>query len=56
MILTRQKSDTYRAAAKAAGASDYVPKQAIHSELIPKLAVLLTPVQSDEREVSRERT
>jgi DNA-binding NarL/FixJ family response regulator len=41
VILTIHESDTYYADATAAGASAYVPKRAMQSELIPTLAALL---------------
>lgn len=41
VMLTLHNDDVYRAAAAAAGASAYVPKQAASSELIPTLTALL---------------
>ncbi len=41
VILTIHEGDTYRAEATAAGASAYVPKRVMRTELIPTLAALL---------------
>ena len=41
VILTIHEGDTYRADATAAGASAYVPKRVMRTELIPTLAALL---------------
>jgi len=41
VMLTIQTGDIYRADARAAGASAYVTKQRMHSELVPTLAALL---------------
>jgi len=41
VMLTIHEGDTYRADATAAGASAYVPKRAMQTELIPTLAALL---------------
>lgn len=41
VMLTILEGDTYRADATAAGASAYVQKQKMHSELVPTLAALL---------------
>ena len=41
VMLTIYEADTYRADAAAAGASAYVPKRAMQTELIPILAALL---------------
>ena len=41
VMLTIHTGDIYRADAKAAGASAYVTKQRMHSELVPALAALL---------------
>jgi NarL family two-component system response regulator LiaR len=49
VILTIHESDTYRAAAAAVGASAYVPKRAMQSELIPTLAALLASDDQNTR-------
>jgi DNA-binding NarL/FixJ family response regulator len=41
-MLTIHEGDTYRADATAAGASAYVPKRTMQTDLIPTLAALLT--------------
>jgi len=41
VILTIHEGDDYRADATAAGASAYVSKRAMHTDLIPTLATLL---------------
>ena len=41
VMLTIHENDTYRADATAAGASAYVPKRVMQTELIPTLAALL---------------
>lgn len=41
VMLTIHEGDTYRADATAAGASAYVPKRTMQTELIPTLAALL---------------
>ena len=41
VMLTIYTGDIYRADARAAGASAYVTKQGMHSELVPTLAALL---------------
>ena len=41
VMLTIHTCDIYRADARAAGASAYVTKQGMHSELVPTLAALL---------------
>jgi DNA-binding NarL/FixJ family response regulator len=41
VILTIHEAEAYRADASAAGASAYVPKRAMRTELIPTLAALL---------------
>lgn len=41
VMLTIHAGDIYRADARAAGASAYVTKQRMHSELVPMLAALL---------------
>jgi DNA-binding NarL/FixJ family response regulator len=41
VMLTVHEDDTYRADAIAAGASAYVPKRAMQTELIPTLTALL---------------
>jgi len=42
VMLTIYEDDAYRADAAAAGASAYVPKRMMHTELLPTLAALLT--------------
>jgi DNA-binding NarL/FixJ family response regulator len=46
VMLTIHTSDIYRADARAAGASAYVTKQRMHSELVPTLAALLADRRS----------
>jgi DNA-binding NarL/FixJ family response regulator len=46
VMLTVHTSDIYRADARAAGASAYVTKQRMHSELVPTLAALLANERS----------
>jgi DNA-binding NarL/FixJ family response regulator len=41
VMLTIHEADAYRADALAAGASAYIPKRVMHTELIPALAALL---------------
>jgi len=41
VMLTIHEGDTYRADATAAGASAYVPKRTMRTELVPTLAALL---------------
>jgi len=41
VMLTVHENDTHRADATAAGASDYVPKRVMQTELVPTLAALL---------------
>ncbi len=41
VMLTIYEDNTHRAYAKAAGASAYVPKQAMQTELVPTLTALL---------------
>ena len=51
VMLTIHTGDIYRADAKAAGASAYVTKQRMHSELVPTLAALLANGAPDGQEV-----
>jgi DNA-binding NarL/FixJ family response regulator len=46
VMLTVHTSDIYRADARAAGASAYVTKQRMYSELVPTLAALLANERS----------
>ena len=46
VMLTIHEDDTYRADATTAGASGYVPKRVMQTELLPTLAALL----ADERD------
>jgi DNA-binding NarL/FixJ family response regulator len=46
VMLTVHTSDIYRADARAAGASAYVTKQRMHSELVPTLTALLADRRS----------
>lgn len=51
VMLTIHTGDIYRADAKAAGASAYVTKQRMHSELVPALAALLADSAPDGQKV-----
>jgi DNA-binding NarL/FixJ family response regulator len=46
VMLTIHTSDIYRADARAAGASAYVTKQRMHSELVPTVTALLADRRS----------
>ncbi len=41
VMLTMYEDDAYRAAATAAGASAYVPKRLVHTELLPAVSTVL---------------
>jgi DNA-binding NarL/FixJ family response regulator len=51
VMLTIHTGDIYRADAKAAGASAYVTKQRMHSDLVPTLAALLANAVPDGQKV-----
>ena len=48
VILTIHEHDTYRADAIAAGASAYVPKRLMQTELIPTLTALLAKIRDTD--------
>jgi len=48
VILTGHEADVYRASATAAGASAYVPKRTLQTELLPTLAALLSTQEESE--------
>ena len=48
VILTIHEHDTYRADALAAGATAYVPKRTMQTELIPTLAALLAMIRDTD--------
>ena len=54
VILTIHEGEAYRADAAAAGASAYVPKRTMQTELLPTLAALLAA--QEEAETVRRRT
>jgi len=51
VMLTIHTSDTFRADATASGANAYVTKQAMHAELVPTLAALLSNAEPDGQQV-----
>jgi len=53
VMLTIHEAEAYRADAAAAGASAYVPKRTMHTELLPTLAALLSG-QDEPEDVRRE--
>ncbi|MFQ6101338.1 MAG: response regulator transcription factor [Anaerolineae bacterium] len=53
VVLTIHEDEAYRADAKAAGVSIYVPKRTMQTELVPALVKLLSS-QGDSEDVKRE--
>ena len=53
VMLTVHEASDYRAAARAAGASGFVPKRTVHTELAPLLeSLLLRPVETPENQAA----